>query len=118
MTRPRFLADQDFNEHILRGVTRREPTVEFIKLREIGLQEEDDPTVLAYAAANGLIVISHDVTTMSAHARARIEAGQPMHGMFLVLQTTPIRPVIESLIVISVASEAEEWINQIRYLPL
>jgi hypothetical protein len=28
MTRPRFLADHDFNEHILHGVERQEPTIE------------------------------------------------------------------------------------------
>ena len=118
MSRPRFLADQDFNEHILRGVSRQEPTVEYIKLRDVSLQEEDDTVVLAYAAAHQLIVVSHDVSTMSAAAWARVAAGEPMSGLLLVHQWSPLPPIIENLIMIALASEAEEWIDRVRYLPL
>lgn len=31
MSRPRFLADQDFNEHILQGAERREPGLECVR---------------------------------------------------------------------------------------
>ena len=47
MSRPRFLADQDFNENILRGVQRLEPTVEFLRLRDVGLDKSLDSEVLA-----------------------------------------------------------------------
>jgi hypothetical protein len=34
MSRPRFLADNDLNDAIVVGVRRREPTVEFARLRD------------------------------------------------------------------------------------
>ncbi len=37
MSRPRFLADHDLNEHIVTGVLRREPAAEFLCVREFGL---------------------------------------------------------------------------------
>jgi hypothetical protein len=37
MSRPRFLADHDLNEHLVTGVLRREPTIEFLRVREVGL---------------------------------------------------------------------------------
>ncbi|HEV3115943.1 MAG TPA: DUF5615 family PIN-like protein [Gemmataceae bacterium] len=118
MTRPVYFADQDFNDHILRGVRRLEPTVQFLRVREVGLEKADDSVILAYAAEKGMIVLSHDVNTMSTTAWGRVESGEPMHGLFLVPQRAPLRPVIESLILVSIGSEAEEWINQVRYLPL
>jgi predicted nuclease of predicted toxin-antitoxin system len=118
MSRPRFLADQDFNEHILRGLQRAEPAVEVLRLREVGLEERPDPEVLAYAAAEGWIVLSHDVNTMSAAATARQVAGQPFNGLFLVHQQSPIAPVIEDLVLIWASSDAEEWAYQVWYLPL
>lgn len=118
MSRPRFLADQDLNEHILRGVLRREPAIEFVELRDVGLEKRSDTEVLAYAAAESQIVVSHDVNTMSAAARVRLDAGQPMSGLLLVHQLTPLAPVIDSLVLIWVASEAEEWLNQVWFLPL
>ena len=76
MTRPVYFADQDFNDHILRGVRRLEPTVQFLRVREVGLQEADDNVLLAYAADKRMIVLSHDVNTMSATAWGRVESGE------------------------------------------
>lgn len=43
MSRPRFLADQDFNENVLRGVQRLEPAIEFLRLRDVGLENWKRP---------------------------------------------------------------------------
>jgi hypothetical protein len=118
MSRPRFLADHDLNEHIIDGVGRREPALEFVRARDVGLSDKPDPEVLAFAADNGFLLVSHDVNTMPAQAFARVAAAEPMHGLFMVQQTQPISAVIESLVLIWSASEAEEWQNQVRFLPL
>ena len=34
MSRTRFLTDHDFNERILRGLERREPTIEIVRLEK------------------------------------------------------------------------------------
>jgi len=64
MSRPRFLADHDLNEHLVCGVVRREPAIEFIRARDIGMHERLDAEVLTYAAEHQMLVISHDVNTM------------------------------------------------------
>ena len=46
MSRPRLLADHDLNEHLVRGVGRREPAIEFIRVRDIGMHERSDAEVL------------------------------------------------------------------------
>jgi hypothetical protein len=74
MSRPRFLADHDLNEHIIDGVRRREPALEFIRARDVGLSDKLDSEVLAFAADNGFLLISHDVNTMPAQAFARVAA--------------------------------------------
>jgi Domain of unknown function (DUF5615) len=118
MSRPRFLADHDLNEHIIDGVLRREPAVEFIRVRDIGLGDRPDPEVLAFAAQQGFLVVSHDVNTMVGHAYARLAAGEAMVGLLMVRQSEPIGPVIDALVLIWSASEAEEWTDQVRFLPL
>ncbi len=42
MSRPRLLADHDLNEHLVRGVGRREPAIECIRARDIGMHERSD----------------------------------------------------------------------------
>lgn len=118
MSRPRFMADHDLNEHIVSGVLRREPLIEFVRARGLGLDARPDAEVLERAARDGLIVVSHDVNTMTAEAYARIRAGTGMAGLLIVDQTKEVAIMIESLIMIWSASEAEEWRETVDYLPV
>ncbi len=109
MSRPHFLADNDLNDAIVMGVLRREPTIEFARLRDLGLATRADPEVLDHAAREKWIVVSHDVNTMREAACTRLSAGLSMSGLLLAHQRTPVSAIIESLLLIWSASEAEEW---------
>jgi hypothetical protein len=41
-----FLVDQNFNEHVVDGLTRRDPTLEFTLARNVGFAEASDSEVL------------------------------------------------------------------------
>ena len=53
-----FLVDQNFNEHIVDGLTRRDETIDFIHVRDIGLAAALDSVVLEWAAAHGLVLLT------------------------------------------------------------
>jgi hypothetical protein len=118
MSRPRFLADHDLNEFIIDGVARREPAIEFVRAREFRIMDWPDARVLEFAAERGLIVVSHDVNTMTKHAYNRTASGLKTAGLLMVRQLDPIPPTIDSLILIWSASEAEEWMDQVAFLPI
>ncbi|MGA2706327.1 MAG: DUF5615 family PIN-like protein [Isosphaeraceae bacterium] len=118
MSRPRFLADNDLNDAIAVGVLRREPAAEFARLRDLGLATRSDPEVLDFAARENWIVVSHDVNTMREAGSNRLAVGLPMNGLLLAHQRTPVSAIIESLLLIWAASEAEEWACQVEFLPL
>jgi len=118
MSRPRFLADHDLNEHIVTGVLRREPALEWVRVRAVGMNERADAEVLAYAADQGFLVVSHAINTMPSAAYTRMRAGQKMSGLLMVKQSDSVGPVIASLVLIWSASEAEEWENYVCFLPL
>ena len=67
--RPRFLADADLKRAIVSGVKRREPTVDFQTAQTASLEGLDDPEVLAIAAGEGRILVSHDFGTTPSHFR-------------------------------------------------
>jgi len=55
---------------------------------------------------------------MPRHFRYRLGAGKPISGVFIVpQQPSAIGAIIESLLLVWAASQAEEWRNQIVYLP-
>ena len=105
-------------DQIVTGVLRREPTIEFTRLREVGLAKTPDADVLSYAAREGFVVVSHDVNTMRAAAADRINHGQGMSGLLLVHHRSPVSQTIDDLILIGIASDAAEWTGRIEYLPL
>jgi hypothetical protein len=118
MSRPRFLADHDLNEQIVTGVLPREPALACVRARDVGMSEHLDAEVLAYAADNGFIVVSHDVNTTPSAAYAQMSSGQEMSGLLMVKQSNPVGAIIACLILIWSASQAEEWENQVCFLPL
>ena len=111
-------ADENFNNDIVRGVRRRDPAVDIVRVQDAGLSGADDPTVLEWAAQAGRVLLTHDVSTMTAHAAARVRAGLPMPGVFAISQSCPIAKAIEEILLLAKCSLEGEWEGQVRYLPL
>jgi hypothetical protein len=114
----RFAADENFNHRVLVGLLHRLPTLDIIRVQEAGLTGADDPTVLAWTAAEARVLLTHDVTTMTAYAYERLARGEAMPGVFVVPNQLPIGQAIEDLVLLAEGSEEEEWDGQVRYLPL
>jgi len=86
----RFLADADLNKAIVSGVLRREPSIDFLTAHTAGLRRMKDPEVLALAAGQQRVLVSHDVGTMPAHFRtfARPKNGAPVYSSFRRVSTS------------------------------
>ena len=76
-----------------------------------------DPEVLAIAARENRILLSHDRATMPAHF-ARFTESQSSPGLILVSQEIDIGTAIEDLLLIWAASSIEEWRDRIWFIPL
>jgi hypothetical protein len=118
MSRPRFLVDHNFNEHIVRGLRLKASNMELVLARDVGLAAASDPDVLAWAESHGMIVLSHDVNTMSAAAYDRMSRGESLAGLLLVRLGEPLGIVLESILMIWEATESHEWRESVAFLPL
>jgi hypothetical protein len=79
----RFQADADLNQIILHAVIRREPMLDFQTAETAGLVGLRDPEVLALAAREGRVLVTHDRKTMPRHFAA-----------FITTETSPVdRPI-------------------------
>jgi hypothetical protein len=110
--------DEDFDNDVLRGLLRRLPGLDIVRVQDVGLSGAEDSVVLDWAAGEQRVLLSHDVNTMSACAYERVTDGLPMPGVFAVSQSLPIRLVIEEILLIAQCSREGEWEGQVRYLPL
>jgi hypothetical protein len=113
----RFLADANLDQDIVAGILRREPEVDFELPQGIIPEGMEDPEVLAVAASLERILVTHDVRTMPRHFGEFI-AKSESPGLILVPRTTPIALAIDEILLIWHVTEAEEWANRFRRLPL
>jgi hypothetical protein len=72
--------------------------------------------VLAFAAREGRILVSHDFQTMPRHFR-QFSRNERSPGVLLIRQDLPIREAVESLVLIWEVSESDEWENRLCLVP-
>ena len=114
----RLVSDADIKGPILDGLYLRQPDIDLVRVQDVGLRTSDDPDILARAAIEGRILITHDRSTMIGFAYARVRAGQPMPGVFLLRDTPPHGPVITDILTALECSTQDEWSNKVEFFPL
>ncbi len=77
----KFLADENFDNTIIRGLLRRQPNIDIVRVQDVGLSGKDDPTVLEWAAQEQRILLTHDVATITRYAYERVVERLPMPGV-------------------------------------
>jgi hypothetical protein len=114
----KFVADENLNNDIVRGVRRRIPDVDIVRVQDVGIAGADDPSVLEWAAQEMRIVLTHDVATMTHYAYQRVKQGKPMPGVFEIGRHVQIGTAIEQIVLLAECSLDGEWEGQVRYFPL
>ena len=83
----RLATDEDFNNRILRGLLRRQPALDIVRVQDVLSREDrdDDRRILEWLATEQRLLLTHDVTTMRPFAEGRV-AGLSMPGVLEVNQ--------------------------------
>jgi len=114
----KFLADENFDNRIVRGLVRRQPDLDILRVQDLEIAGADDPTVLDWAAQAGRILLTHDERTIPHHAYERLATGETIAGVIVASNSLAISAVIEDILLIVECSSAAEWVNQLQRLPL
>ena len=114
----RLLADENFNNAILRGLWLRNPELDVVGVQDVGLSGEEDPVVLDWASREGRVLLTHDKATIPHFAYERIQSGQPMAGVCEVSRKVSMSQAIDEILLIAECSDLSDWEYQVRYLPL
>lgn len=116
MTEIRFQADADLRQAIVTGTIRRKPKLNFRSANAAELEGIKDPEVLAMAALDSRVLVTHDRKTMPTEFGQFITS-QTSSGVLILSQNLPVSEAIDAIILVWEASTAEEWINQIMTFP-
>lgn len=113
----RFLADEDFNGHIVRGLFLHQPGIDLVRVQDVGLQGADDEVILEWAEDHGRILLTHDARTIPRHVANRLADGLHISGVLIMDDQSPIGACIEDIRLVAECSDEIEWQDQIYYLP-
>ena len=114
----RLAADENFHGPILRGLTRRAPAVDLLRVQDTSLLGADDPTLLEWAASEGRVLLTHDSKTLLGHAYKRVAAGLPMPGVILVNRGATVAQAVDDLLLVLACSIEGEYEGRVVFIPL
>lgn len=110
--------DESLHGHIVRGLRRREPSLDLVLVEEAGLRGSPDPVVLEWAAQEGRILVTQDEQPIIGFAWDRVNASLPMPGLIVRGKGVSIRQAIDELLLIANCALAEDFKDQVKHLPL
>ena len=113
----KFLTDENFEGAIFRGLLRRKPDIDLLRVQDVGLSNVDDPTILDWANKEERILLTHDRRTMPIYAYQRMAEGKYIAGLIVMKATIPVGLAIEEILLIEAGSVSEEWVNMVQDLP-
>ena len=113
----RFQADADLNLIIVLALVRREPSIDFQTAVGSRLAGLSDLEVLAVAAKEKRVLVTHDHKTMPNNF-SEFVSSRFCPGLIIVPQRLPPADAVNELLLIWHATDAEEWTNRVCYLPL
>lgn len=113
-----LVADENFNNDIVRGLLRRRPESDIVRIQDVGLSGASDSVILDWAAHENRVLLTHDVSTITKYALERARANQRMPGVIEVSRSVPIGIAIDDIVLLAETSHEGEWEGQILYLPL
>lgn len=113
----KFLADQNFNGKILRGLKLRIPELDCITTYELGLQKYFDPDLLDWAANENRVILTHDVKTFPVFAYEKMSKGEKMCGVIVVSNQMAIGDAIDDLELVILGNFENEWENNVTRIP-
>jgi predicted nuclease of predicted toxin-antitoxin system len=114
----KLLADENFDNTIIRGLLRRKADIDIVRIQDVDLSGADDPTILAWAAQESRVLLTHDVATITRYAYERVTEGQSMPGVIEVSLEAAIGQVIEDILLLLECSLEGELEGQVQYIPL
>ena len=115
----RFLLDENVSPRVKAALLRLNSIIDVLRVGDPGTPPLStlDPEVLRFLEVSQRMLITFNRISMPAHLEAHWAAGGHIWGLFWVRSETSIGRLAEELNMFWEASEAEEWIDRIGWIP-
>ncbi len=118
--RARFLIDKDLSLDYVSELRRHSPEIDVLRVGMPGAPALGtlDPAILLFCEQHQRALVTENRATMPSHEAAHFAAGHHHWGIFKLRRGQGLGAYLAELHLTWEASEAEEWVDQSRWLPL
>ena len=109
----RLASDADVQGNTVRGLRRRHPEIDLVRVQDALPEGTSDPEVLAWAAAENRTLITNDRNTMVGFAYQRATAGEPVPGVIVTTNQQSIGSAVDDILLIAEYMPEEEISGQV-----
>lgn len=116
----RFLLDENLSPRLSAGLWRHNPAIDVLRVGDPGapLLGAPDPDILHYLQQEQRTLVTNNRISMPTHLREHAVAGGHQWGIFWLRPGISLGAILAELVLIWEASEAEEWRDRTRWIPL
>jgi hypothetical protein len=116
----RFLIDENISPKYRTQLLNHEPSLMVLVIgdEDAPPKSTPDPEILEWCEKNQFNLITNNRKSMPQHLSDHLAAGHHVPGIFTINLEVPMGKIIEELLLIAGASDVDEYIDQITYIPL
>ena len=116
----RFLIDENISPQYRTQLFYHEPSLTVLAVGDEGAPPKStpDPEILVWCEQNQFSLITNNRKSMPQHLEDHLSAEHHVPGIFTINLEVPLGKNIDELILIAGASDEDEYIDQITYIPL
>ncbi|MEX2141120.1 MAG: DUF5615 family PIN-like protein [Pirellulales bacterium] len=115
----RLLLDECVPFALSQGLRRQCPNRDILQVGEPDAPTKGtlDPDLLLFCEAQKRMLVSGDRSTLHEHINLHRAAGNNSYGVALISRGYTFARIVEDLVLILECSSADEWVNDLVYLP-
>lgn len=114
----KILFDQNFNQRIIRGLSRRVSNFDYTTTQILNKERETDLKLLEFALSENRVILTHDINTFPGFAFEKIIEGENISGVLIVPADMSVGEAINELELIVTCCNEDEFRNRVEYLPI
>ena len=116
----RFLIDENISPRYRTQLLYHEPSLKVLAVGDEGAPPKStpDPEILEWCEKHQFSLITNNRDSMPQHLSDHRKKGGHVPAIFTINLEVPMGKIIDELLLIAGASDEDEYINEIKYLPL
>jgi hypothetical protein len=120
MSEIKYLLDEHINPRLRKALKRLAPDIVVWRIGDpiTPLLSTPDQEILLWCEERGFSLVTNNRESMPVHLREHLAAGKHVPGIFTLNPDMTLGETADELVLIWGASEAEEYTDQLNYLPL